>query len=150
MRIVPSRIQGLTLIEVLIVLAIIGIILGLGVFNGRQALTGQQERAAVNSIRQSAWQGATAAAARGARVFLRVEDNELLLRLENQENGRVIRRESLPRDFVSNIPEGTLLEFTPPGKVVPETLPAPGQYTVGVGDRTLELEFSLIGEVVAR
>ena len=26
----------------------------------------------------------------------------------------------------------------------------PGQYTVGVGDRTLELEFSLIGEVVAR
>src|SRR5690625_2173040 len=104
MRIVPSRIQGLTLIEVLIVLAIIGIILGLGVFNGRQALTGQQEQAAVNSIRQSAWQGATAAAARGARVFLRVEDNELLLRLENQENGRVIRRESLPRDFVSNIP----------------------------------------------
>src|SRR5690625_8007537 len=109
MRIVPSRIQGLTLIEVLIVLAIIGIILGVGVFNGRQALTGQQERAAVNSIRPSAWQGATAAAARGARVFLRDADNELLLRLENQENGRAIRRQAVTRAGVASRRTGSLL-----------------------------------------
>lgn len=149
MRSVSQRYLGLTLVEVLIVLAIIGIILGLGVFNGRQALTAQQERAAVNSIRQAAWQGATAAAARGRAVHMTVEDGELLLRLESA-SGRVLRREELPRDLETNIPEGTLLEFTPPGKVVPGSLPAPGDYWVGAAGRTLELEFSMIGEVQAR
>lgn len=137
------------MIELLIVIAIIGIILGFGVFNGRQALTSQQERAAVNSIRQSAWQGATAASARGVAVWMTLEEGELLLR-QGSNDGRVIRREELPQGLETNIPSGTLLVFTPPGKVRPDTLPAPGEYWVGASGRTLELEFSMIGEVVAR
>lgn len=137
------------MIELLIVIAIIGIILGFGVFNGRQALTSQQERAAVNSIRQAAWQGATAASARGSSVWMTLERDELLLR-QGSPTGRVIRREALPQGLETNIPTGTLLVFTPPGKVRPDTLPTPGKYWVGAAGRTLELEFSMIGEVVAR
>jgi len=38
---------GITLLELLVVVAIIGIIAGVGVFNGRRALQSQQEQAAV-------------------------------------------------------------------------------------------------------
>lgn len=137
------------MIELLIIVAIIGIILAIGVFNGRQALTSQQERAAVNSLRQASWQGATAAAARGRPVFLTHENSELLLRVGNAD-GNVIRREQLPPGLDSNLPEGTVLVFTSPGKIDPEFVPAPGQYWVEADGRRLALEFSVIGEVEAR
>lgn len=143
------RNAGFTMIELLIVIAIIGIILTIGVFNGRQALTSQQERAAVNSLRQASWQGATAAAARGSPVLMTRENSELLLRVGNAD-GNVIRREELPAGLNTNLPEGVVLIFTPPGKIRPDFVPAPGEYWVEADGRRLELEFSVIGEVEAR
>ena len=144
-----SRASGLTLIEVLIALAIIGIVLTLGVFNGRQALAGQQERAAINSIRQASWQGATAAAARGEPVLMTIEANELLLRAGANGN-QIIRREALPVGLNTNLPSGGFIVFTPPGKIRSDTLPEPGEYWIEAGGRRVLLEFSVIGEVEAR
>lgn len=137
------------MVELLIVLAIIGIILGVGVFNGRRALTAQEERAAVNTLRQTSWQGATAAAARGRPVLLVRDGQELSLRLGDAD-GQVLRSEELPAGVDTNLPDGTVLVFTPPGKIRADMVPEPGEYWFAAGGRSLDLEFSVIGEVEIR
>ena len=137
------------MVELLIVLAIIGIILSVGVFNGRRALTAQEERAAVNTLRQTSWQGATAAAARGRPVIMVRDGRRLSLRLDNAD-GQVLRSEELPAGVDTNLPNGTVLVFTPPGKIRTDQVPEPGEYWFEAGGRRLELEFSVIGEVEIR
>lgn len=138
---------GVTMIELLIVLAILGVVLALGVFNGRQALASRQEQAAINTIRQSIWQGATAASSRGRTVTL----NRTGRILELRAGEAIIRRDELPSGITINLPQGIVLEFNPPGKVVPETLTAlmDTNPSVSAGGRTYLLEVSLIGEVRA-
>lgn len=143
--------KGFTLIEVLIVVAIIGIIAGVSVINGRAALNTQEESAAVNTVRQTAWQGATAASARGQAIEMVREGNELLLRVQTQRgNGAVITRRDLPAHLETNLPQGTILRFLPPGKVDPDSLNAAEGFYIGSGANRQELEFSVIGEVRAR
>lgn len=135
------------MIELLIVIAIIGIILTIGVFNGRQALNTQEETAALNSLRQSVWQGATAASARGEVTEL-VRSGDRLEVITS--NGEILRSETLPAGVTSNLPQGTILVFTPPGKIDSATLPYPGQFSMSTGNRRVEIEFSAIGEVRIR
>lgn len=139
---------GFSMIELLIVLGILGVVLGIGIFNGRQALDSQQERAAFNTLRQSAWQGATAAASRGERVYLQLSGRELSLRL-GSTTGRQLRADTFPSGISTNLPQGTVLVFEPPGKVLAGMLPEPGHYWFQSGGSALELQFSVIGEVEA-
>lgn len=138
---------GLTLLEILIALAVLGIILGIGIFNARQTLTGSQERAAIQTVRQSIWQGATAASARGRPITL--TRNGRILRLMDGET--VIRTDELPPSVGTNFPEGMLLEFSPPGKITPESLGAFMERDpwIGADGRTHHIEVSVIGEVRA-
>lgn len=138
--------QGITLLELLVVLAVVGILAAIGVFNGRKVLQGQEEQAAVTSIRQTVWQGATAAAARGNEVYLTRMGN--VFTLTEATTNQVLKRFELPRGMTTNWPEGTPLTFTPPGKV--ETLAVlPNPLTVSSSSRTNQLTISLIGEVRA-
>lgn len=139
---------GFSVLELLIVLAIIGVVVGIGVFNGRQALDRQQERAAFNSLRQTVWQGATAASARGQRVFLQLSGRELSLRI-GSAGGTQLRSENLPAGVDTNLPQGTILIFEPPGKIQSDLLPEAGEYWFEAGSSRLDLIFSIIGEVEA-
>lgn len=136
---------GLTLVELLIVLAIVGIVLAIGFFNGRGLLEGRQEAAAVNSLRQSVWQGATAASARGRSVQLFLNGRSL----EVRDGATVIRRDELPAGVSTNLPQGVVLSFTPPGKVTPASLAAVEAISpyISTGKGVYHLQFSLIGEV---
>jgi len=139
---------GLTILELLIVLAILGILAGLVAINGRRVLQGQEERAAITSIQQTVWQGATAAAARGVVVRLTRTGDEFVL--TDTDSGAVLKRFELPRNVTSNWPDGQTLDFTPPGKVDVDTLDAlPDPLTVTTSTRTTNLTVSLIGEVRA-
>lgn len=141
-----TRTEGITLLELLLVLALLGIVVSLGFFNGRRALAVQQETAAINSIRQSVWQGATAAAASGRKTEL-VRDGRRLV-VHEPERNRVIRTEELPSGVATNLPSGTVLVFTPPGRVASlDAIPDP--LWVQAGDRRYHLELSVIGEVRA-
>jgi len=139
---------GFSVLELLIVLAIIGVVVGIGVLNGRQALDRQQERAAFNSLRQTVWQGATAASARGQRVFLQLSGRELSLRI-GSASGNQLRSENLPAGVETNLPQGTVLIFEPPGKIESGLLPAAGQYWFEAGSNRVDLIFSVIGKVEA-
>ncbi len=143
------RQRGLTTIELLIVMAILAIVATLGIINYRQILRGQEERAAVQSIQQTVWQGATAAAARGVLVNLVRSGNEF--RLVDTNSGAVLKRFDLPNGVTSNWPANQPLVFTPPGKVAPNSLtslPSPLTITSSEG-RVTRLTVSLIGEVRA-
>lgn len=143
-----GRHRGLTLLEVLIVAAIVGVVAGIAVMAGRPVVRGQESSAAVKTVQQSVWQGATMAASRGVRTQLLLSGH--VLEVRNEESGEVIRRFELPSDASLNVEDGPLLAFTPPGKVDESTLPpADEPLRLTVGDRTYDLQVSLIGEIRA-
>ncbi len=144
------RSSGFTIIEMLIVLAIIGVLAGVAFISGRQVLRGQQDRSAVNTIQQSVWQGATAAASRGIRAVLNRNGMVLEIR-ELNDDGTMeapLRTFELPADVVFNLPQGKTLVFTPPGKVDEAALGAlPSPLTLSTNGRDYVVTVSLIGEV---
>lgn len=140
-----AAVSGVTIIEFLVVLGILGILLGLFMVFGRGALDSQQEQAAIRSIQQSVWQGSSGASARG-------RNTELVLtgrRIEVREigSGRVIRTEELPAGVSTNLPR---LVFTPPGKISSESFASVQDgITVTTSKGTTTLRVSVIGEVLA-
>lgn len=140
-----SRAFGFTLIELLLVLAILGVVLGIAAMTGRGALAGNQERAAIRSIQQSVWQGATAASARGRNTEL--IHTGRLLQVREVDSGRVIRSEELPAGIATSLPN---LVFTPPGKISAASFATvENGITVQSSSGTTLLRVSIIGEVIA-
>lgn len=142
-----TRESGFSVIELLIVCAIVGIIAGVVVMAGRPVVRGQEGLAAVKSMQQSVWQGATMAASRGVRTNLVYTGTSLEVR--NATTSAVIRRFDLPTGATLNVTVGSaFLQFTPPGKVDAASLaalPTPLRITTTGG--TYDLQVSLIGEV---
>ncbi len=139
--------QGFTLLEFLVVMAILGIAAGIGIAQFRNLGQRQQAAATVDQIRQLFWQGATAAASRGGTNFLLVRSGNTL-RVESQVNGSVLRSVTLPSGVTCSLSEGTLATFTSPGKVnFSSSFPANRQFTVSANGRTYTLTATLIGEV---
>lgn len=138
---------GFSIIELLIVVAIVGIIAAVVVMAGRPIVRGQEGAAAVKSMQQSVWQGATMAASRGVRTNLVYTGTSLEVR--NATTDAVIRSFELPAGASLNVTAGSaFLQFTPPGKVDAASLaslPSPLRITTTGG--VYDLQISLIGEV---
>lgn len=142
------RPSGMTLLELIIVMAILAAVAAIGVTNGRQAAQRQAAKGAVATFQQSVWQGATAAAARGLTVELHRTATGLAL--VNVANDQVLREYDVPAGVSINAPN-PILRFTPPGKVDLATLDAlPDSLVIDTGEGAYEVQISLIGEVKAR
>lgn len=126
-------------------MAIMGTLAGVAFVSGRQILRGQQSRSAINTIQQSVWQGATAAASRGITAELFRAGNDIQVR--NLATSAVIRRFELPADVTFNLPEGQSLIFTPPGKVDSDSLADLPDLTLEANGVNYTMKISLIGEV---
>ena len=141
--------KGFTLLELLIVVAIVGVVLGIGVINGQRIAAAQEQRAAVQSVRLLISQGATAAASRGITGKL-VRTGDTLTAINTSSNS-VMGKVELPEDVTSNLPEGDLLDFLPPGKLkFEDTFPRVGSiptFTITALEKTHTLQVSIIGEI---
>lgn len=144
---VARRAGGFTLLELLVVVAILGIVLGLTGILGRAIARQASERAALNTVQQSVWQGATLAAARGFRTELCRDGVELSIQRVQGDacTGPVLRRFEIDANVDLSFDQGSVMVFTPPGTIDPATLP--GTVTLVAGSSTYTLEVSLIGEV---
>lgn len=141
-----ARRAGFSLIELLILLAVLGLIAGVIAVNGRRVAAGQAQRAAIDSVRQSVWEGATAAAARG--VGTELVRTATGLDVKETGSGTLLRSFDLPSGVATNLPMGQVLRFTPPGRVDLTSLQAlPDPLTLTVNGHTYKLQVSLIGEV---
>jgi prepilin-type N-terminal cleavage/methylation domain-containing protein len=142
-----TRRSGFSLIELLVVVAILGVVLGLTGILGRGIAQGARERAALNTVQQSVWQGATLAAARGFRTELCRTGTELAVRRVdgNACAGPVLRLFEIDPAVTLSFVEGSVMVFTPPGTIDPGTLP--DSVTLVADGTTYVLEVSLIGEV---
>ncbi len=132
---------GITLIELIIVVALLGIVLGFGYMIGREFVRRSDERSAVNTFQQAVWQGATIASARGFRTQLVRTGNELQVQ---RLDGTVLRSFEFATGVTLNVPGNPILVFTPPGRI--DALPASAIQITADGT-TYTLEISLIGEV---
>lgn len=143
-----KRKEGLTTIELLIVIGIVAILGTIAFLGFRGVLQGQEQRSAIQSIQQTVWQGATAAASRGTTLEL-VRSGRTFT-LEEAENGRILKTFELPDGVTSNWPENEPLVFTPPGRVDSASLEKlPARIQVFTESSVTDLTVSLIGEVKA-
>jgi prepilin-type N-terminal cleavage/methylation domain-containing protein len=143
-----ARRAGVTLIELLIVIAIIGVVAGIAAISGRAIAQQSSERAALNTVQQAVWQGATLAAARGFRTELCRADEVLTVRrlvAGNACGGEVLRTYEIDPEVTLSLANGSSMVFTPPGTIAAGTLP--GEITLTAAGNTYVLEVSLIGEV---
>lgn len=139
---------GFTVLELLVAVAIAGVVLSLAVVGGRRILVGQEQRSALTTVQQSVWQGATAAAARGRELELVIAGPGLVLRFA--DDASVVRTFELPADVSFNLEndDRLLLRFTPPGTLDPVALAAlPDPLVVTTGQGEFVLTLSVIGEV---
>jgi prepilin-type N-terminal cleavage/methylation domain-containing protein len=146
-----DRRAGITLIELLVVIAIIGVVAGLAAVSGRVIAQNARERAALNTVQQVVWQGATLAAARGFRTVLCRDATDLSVRQVVDRdapdcNGDVLRDFEIDEAVtLTGIEDGMSMVFTPPGTIAGGTLPESIELTAS--GSTYALEVSLIGEV---
>src|SRR5690606_16534078 len=108
------RDTGITVLELLVVVAILAVVLGICVINGRAIAQRQAAHGAIATFQQSVWHGSTLAASRGLTVEL--NRTASVLSLVDVGSQRVLLRYDLPPGVV--IPnENPILSFTQPGKV---------------------------------
>ncbi len=137
--------RGFTLLELLLVLALIGVTLSLGAMSLQNTMARERARGAVSDLKQAVWGGASFAASRGERYSL-VFDGAKTVKLVRSRDQRVVRTVELPDSVTLNEPAGVLMSFTSPGMVVFN--PRVGRYLdLTVDGEAKKLEVSKIGEV---
>lgn len=134
--------QGLSLIEILIILAVLSIIFSFVAVGSRTILQGQEERASLTSVQTIFWQGATAAASRGETLEL-VRAGPILSVIE-KDSGKTVRKEELSDEVELSLPDGKVATFIAPGKV---SMASGNSFTLKANETTYLMTVSLIGEV---
>jgi hypothetical protein len=134
------------MLELLMVLAILGITFTIGAIGSKTILTKQENLATMRSIKQLFWQGATIASSRSINLELVRAGSTLTLRQTGVTPIKIYRTVTLSTGFTSNLPDGTLATFTPPGKVTVAT-GISNPFTASFNSSTYQLTVTQIGEV---
>lgn len=138
--------RGFSLLEILVILAIVGILAGIVTIAGRAILRGQENRSSLYSMRQIFWQGASAASSRGLNLTLvRSGDVVQVIDPAKPVASQVIRKIELSDDATLNLPQGTIATFSPTGKVSIDSSNNP--FTFSANGKNYRFTVTLIGEV---
>ena len=142
--------KGFTTIELLIVIAILGVLMGISMIGSRQIMQKQKEMASVQQFRQLISQSTTAVNSRSINGVLVRTGNQIKV-IDKDNPSKTLADMTLDSKVVTNLPSGQSLEFLPTGRIssislqplldLPLKMEAAGQ--------TFALEISVIGEVKA-
>ena len=142
--------KGFTTIELLIVIAILGILMGIAMMGSRQIMQKQKEMASVQQFRQLISQATTAVNSRSINGVLVRSGNQIKV-IDKDNPSKILADMTLDSKVITNLPSGQSLEFLPTGRIdtaslqplldLPLEIEAAGQ--------TFVLEISVIGEVKA-
>lgn len=138
--------RGLSLLEILIVIAIIGVLAGIGLFSGRQIIRNQNEVASVQQLRQLISRATTALNAQGKSGTLN-RSGTLIKVIDG--NNKTLMEMTLDKNVVTNLPEGNSLVFLPTGRITSVSLAALPALEMQAAGKTFRLEISVIGELKA-
>jgi prepilin-type N-terminal cleavage/methylation domain-containing protein len=138
--------QGFTTIEILVVIAVIGILAGIGLFNGRQIIRKQNEVASIQQLRQLISRATTAVNAQGKSATLKRSGT--LIKVVD-DNNKTLLEMTLDKNVVTNLPEGNSLVFLPTGRLSSASLAALPALEMQAAGKTFGLEISVIGELRA-
>lgn len=136
--------QGFSTIELLIVIAIIGILAGIALLNGRQIINKQNEVASIQQFKQLLARASTAANAQG-KVGTLKRSGPVLEVLDG--DGKVIVDMTLDKKVVTNLPEGNSLVFLTTGRISTTSLAALNDLEMQAAGKTYALVISAIGEL---
>jgi prepilin-type N-terminal cleavage/methylation domain-containing protein len=136
--------RGFSTIELLTVIAIIGILVGIAMLNGRQIISKQNEIASVQQFRQLINRAATGVNARGNTATL-VRSGRSLKVIDS--DNRTIAEMTLDSKVTTTIPEGNSLVFLITGRISSSSISAVNPVSFVAGGQTFNLHISAIGEV---
>jgi prepilin-type N-terminal cleavage/methylation domain-containing protein len=145
--------RGFSTIELLIVIAIIGILVGIAMLNGRQIINQQKEIASVQQFKQLLQRATTTANARGVTATLVRAGSSIEVTAPKKTNPaqtESLMEMTLDKNVTSNLPEGPSLVFSPVGRIEPTslgTLPETNAFEIQAAGKTYKLNLSVIGEV---
>jgi prepilin-type N-terminal cleavage/methylation domain-containing protein len=138
--------RGFSLLEILVVIAVIGILAGIGLFNGRQIIRNQNEVASIQQLRQLISRATTAVNARLSSGTL--NRSGTLIKVVDDKN-KTLMEMTLDKNVVTNLPEGNSLVFLPTGRISSASLAALPALEMQAAGMTFGLEISVIGELRA-
>ena len=144
-----SRQSGFTILELLLVVAIISIVGAIGIFNAHNFLRGEETLGTTTTLQQLLLQGSTSAASRFTPILLVQEQrgSSRFLTLRVQSTSKDIRSERIPNTVTTSLPIGNALTFTPSGRISDASFQALGGTVTVRGEKlTYTLQISLIGE----
>ncbi len=136
--------RGFTMLELLIVIAIVGILASIVLISGRQIVLGQEGPATISQLKQIVSRGGSVAAARGKDVQLKYQNREFILREKVSE--KHIQSFKVPTSVSINLSEGAVLEFAPSG-MVKSLASIPNPVIVSSSNKTQQLQLSIIGQI---
>ena len=144
--------SAFSLIEILIVVAIVGILAMVGFVSSSNIKVKQEEHAAVEMLRQSVAFAASSSGAKGERLRLVFDDSANTLLLKDANNA-VLEQYKFPNSVTTDLDNGDMLEFTPLGWVDSASLSGsdgfPNPIQLSTADKTYNITISLIAEVKA-
>jgi prepilin-type N-terminal cleavage/methylation domain-containing protein len=138
--------RGFSLLEILVVIAVIGILAGIGLFNGRQIIRNQNEVASIQQLRQLIARATTAVNAQGKSGTL--NRSGTLLKVVDGNN-KTLMEMTLDKNVVTNLPQGNSLVFLPTGRISSASLAALPALEMQAAGKTYGLQISVIGELRA-
>ncbi len=136
---------GFTMLELLIVMAVVGIITAVGAVSASTILKRSQEGSSLRTFQHSIWQAAGLSSSRG--VIITLNKSGQTLSIKNQKSGATLRSFKLASGVSTNLPDGEVIKFLPPGEIDEvsyQNLPSP--ISISTSHENYSLLVSIIGE----
>ncbi len=133
----------------LVVIGVLGIVIAMGMFNGRIITSRQKRNSFLTSVKQIFWRGATTASSRDGTYRLNYDGQKLAI--VPSGGGNAVYAVDVPSGVSLSLSTGDVVAFTAPGRVNVLNLPGdcngPWSFQVTAEGKTYCYRVSIIGEV---